>query len=91
MKYTGKISDIVSSILNSTVASDSSDRNTDIETTQNTYSFIGNSRKPFHTITWLAKKAIPEQGGGITNTEGTAGFFFYEDRDGYKFVSVDSL
>ena len=90
MKYTGKISDIVSSILNSTVASDSS-IDTDIETTQNTYSFIGNARKPFHTITWLAKKAIPQQGGGITNTQGTAGFFFYEDRDGYKFVSVDSL
>ena len=63
----------------------------EVEETKNTYTFIGNARKPFHTITWLAKKSIPSSDNSSDNTSGSAGFFFYEDRDGYKFRSVDSL
>lgn len=89
-RYEGKISDIVSTIANNTFASDI---DIEVEETQNSYAFIGNARKPFHTITWLAKKSISTQKNsfGKKNTEGSAGFFFYEDRDGYKFRSVDSL
>ncbi len=90
MRYEGKISDIVATIAGNSFAS-SSDVNIEIEETENTYAFIGNARKPFHTITWLAKKSIPSGSFGNKNTEGSAGFFFYEDRDGYKFRSVDSL
>ena len=90
MRYEGRISDIVATIAGNSFAS-SSDVNIEIEETQNTYAFIGNARKPFHTITWLAKKSIPSGGSGKNNTSGSAGFFFYEDRDGYKFRSVDSL
>lgn len=91
-RYEGKISDIVSTIAGNTFASDTS-IDIQIEETENSYAFIGNARKPFHTITWLAKKSIPTSKGiyGNKNTEGSAGFFFYEDRDGYKFRSVDSL
>lgn len=92
MRYEGKISDIVATIAdNSFVNYGSGKSDFQVEETENTYSFIGNARKPFHTITWLAKKSIPIDGGSKKNTDGSAGFFFYEDRDGYKFRSVDNL
>jgi len=89
-RYDGKISDIVSKIANETFLLDS-ERIINVEDTANTYSFIGNARKPFHTITWLAKKSIPKGGRSARDDEGSAGFFFYEDRFGYKFISVDTL
>ena len=57
-----------------------------IDRTSNKYGFIGNMKKPFTLLTWLASKGVPEVTG-----EGTAGYFFYETRDGYHFKSVDSL
>jgi hypothetical protein len=66
-----------------------------IEGTSNDYSFIGNNRKPFHVLTWLGPKAVPANGqnSGTSGQEarGTAGFLFYENRDGFNFRSIDSL
>lgn len=66
-----------------------------IESTSNDYSFIGNNRKPFHVLTWLGPKAVPENGqnSGTSGAEarGTAGFLFYENKDGFNFRSIDSL
>ena len=74
-----------------------------IEGAKNTYTFIGNNRKPFYTISWLCPKAIGGQTGqsaaGIVNTTGsndvqgtgTAGFLFYENREGFNFKSIESL
>ena len=92
-RYEGKISDIVGTIASNTFLNygESSVSDFEVEETKNTYTFIGNARKPFHTITWLAKKSIPSSDNSSDNTSGSAGFFFYEDRDGYKFRSVDSL
>lgn len=92
-RYEGKISDIVGTIASNTFLNygESSVSEFEVEETENEYAFIGNARKPFHTITWLAKKSIPSGGSGTNNTSGSAGYFFYEDRDGYKFKSVDSL
>ena len=92
-RYEGKISDIVGTIASNTFLNygESSVSDFEVEETENEYAFIGNARKPFHTITWLAKKSIPSGGSGTNNTSGSAGYFFYEDRDGYKFKSVDSL
>lgn len=92
-RYEGKISDIVGTIASNTFLNygESSVSEFEVEETDNEYAFIGNARKPFHTITWLAKKSIPSGGSGTNNTSGSAGYFFYEDRDGYKFKSVDSL
>lgn len=92
-RYEGKISDIVGTIASNTFLNygESSVSDFEVEETENEYAFIGNARKPFHTITWLAKKSIPSGGSGTNNTSGSAGYFFYEDRDGYKFRSVDSL
>jgi hypothetical protein len=66
-----------------------------IEQTSNDYSFIGNNRKPFHVLTWLGPKAVPANGqnSGTSGEEarGTAGFLFYENKDGFNFRSIDSL
>lgn len=70
-----------------------------IEPTANSYAFIGNNRKPFHILTWLATKSVPKIGGqqGTTGSgetgqaRGTAGYLFYENREGFHFRSLDSL
>ena len=70
-----------------------------IESTSNTYSFIGNNKKPFHILTWLGPKGISKStsvsntsGDGQTGqAKGTAGFLFYENYDGFNFRSIDSL
>ena len=56
-----------------------------IDKTANSYGFIGNLRKPFSTLIWLASKAVPAE------SEGQAGFFFYQTQDGFQFRSIDSL
>ena len=70
-----------------------------IEKSITSYGFIGNMRKPFYTIQWLCPKAVPttstvsgKSGDGVASEgQGTSGFFFYEDYDGYKFRSVDKM
>mgnify|MGYP003134710611 FL=1 len=71
------------------------DRIVEVEDTVTSYGFIGNNRKPFHTLTWLCPKAIPSTSGvkGTAGSEakGTAGYVFYEDYKGFHFRSVDRL
>jgi len=63
-----------------------------IEKTINKYSFMSNARKPFTVLGWLCPKGIPQvERGKSGNTQGTAGFLFFENKDGYNFKSVDSL
>lgn len=70
-----------------------------IEKTANRYGFIGNNKKPFHVLTWLCPKSVPAisgksgtSGGGESGEAlGTAGFLFYENKDGFNFRSIDSL
>jgi len=71
-----------------------------IERTYNSYTFIGNMKKPFHTLEWLCPKSVSaidsstkgESGTGKdATTKGTAGFLFYENKDGFNFKSIDSL
>lgn len=52
----------------------------------NRYGFIGNLRKPFSVLVWLASKAVPE-----VSKNATAGFLFYQTQDGFQFRSVDML
>ena len=58
----------------------------DVDKSMNKYGFIGNMRKPFTVLTWLASKAVPE-----TKGNGTAGYCFFETKSGFKFRSLDSL
>ena len=77
------------------------DRIGTIEETKNTYSFMGNMRKPFYTIQWLCPKSIStitsssgENGeDGDTNAiaKGTTGFMFFQNKAGFNFRSIDGL
>ena len=68
-----------------------------IEDSENSYAFIGNNRKPFYTIEWLCPKSITNSVQGVSGEgssakgKGTAGFLFYENREGFNFKSVESL
>jgi len=84
-RFDGKISDHIKDILTTSLKTK---KKIDIEETSNTYNFIGNNRKPYYAMNWLSKKAVPN----IPGAEGkTAGYFFFETSDGFKFKSIDSL
>ena len=77
-----KISDHVKTIITEALASTIEDR--DIDETVNTYGFIGNLKKPFNVLVWLASKSKPKDGK-------LPGYFFYQTKDGFKFKSIDNL
>jgi|TARA_Y100000022_G_scaffold161548_1_gene144662 hypothetical protein len=54
-----------------------------VDQTKNKYQFIGNKKSPFDVIMMLAAKSVP--------VEGNPGYFFYETREGHKFVAIDTL
>jgi len=62
-------------------------RPVEIDKSSNTYTFLGNSRKPFSLLVTLASKAVPE----ISKEDSTAGFVFFQTKDGFFFKSIDSL
>ena len=83
-RYSGKISESIKKILKDVLKTE---KPQDIEESSNSYNFIGNLKKPFYTLTWLASKSIPSDGAYGK----TAGFFFFETKDGYQFKSIDTL
>lgn len=85
-KYTGTIDQSVSKILKDVLQTTKFDKEKNIEKSQNKYPFIGNSKKPFTTLVWLASKSVPVSSGDVT-----AGFVFYQTKDGFKFKSIDGL
>lgn len=66
-------------------------KNKNIDPTSNSYTFYGNSKRPFTVLTWLCPKAIPESSSKSGPVSGTAGFLFYENKNGYNFKSLDTL
>jgi len=80
-----KISDSVNNILKDYIKTD---KNIEIDPTQNPYGFIGNMKKPFSIITWLASKSVPGKG---SSKDSSAGFLFYETKEGFNFRSIDNL
>jgi len=58
----------------------------DIEETENDYSFNAHVEKPFYKCTTLARRSVPKGG-----TKTSAGFFFFENYDGFKFRSIEKL
>ena len=73
------ISNTVRDILKNYIKTDKINQ---IETTMNNYGFIGNMKKPFQILTWLASKSISgeseESSGG-----NSAGIFFYQTKNYY--------
>ena len=71
-----------------------------IEKSSNSYTFIGNYKKAFHTLEWLGPKAVSATDSSTKGTsgqgknaiaKGTAGFLFYENKDGFNFKSIYGL
>ena len=60
----------------------------DVDKTMNPYGFYGNMKKPFTILTWLASKSVP---GNSSGQSASAGYFFYETKDGFNFKSIDTL
>ena len=79
------ISDSVKKILKDVLKTNKFNNST-IEKSQNKYGFIGNLRKPFTVLVWLASKAVP-----VSSGDATAGFVFYQTQDGFNFRSIDNL
>ena len=75
------------------------DYDKNIEDTSNKYCFYGGNRKPFHVLQWLAPKSISTSPGVKGQSgkgqqaqgKGTAGFLFYENKDGFHYRSIDEL
>jgi hypothetical protein len=68
----------------------------DIEPSSYDYNFIGNTKKPLYTCTWLASKCCTSKKASDDAKSGTlqgisAGFFFFQTRDKYHFKSIDAL
>ena len=87
-KYNNVISTSVEKILTDDRIGFKLDRSRyDIDPTTNDYNFIGNLRKPFTTLVWLASKSV----GDSNSNDTTAGFLFYQTQDGFKFKSIEKL
>ena len=88
-RFDGKISDHIEKILQTEKEYLNTEKKIDIEKTSNNFTFIGNNKKPFYTMVWLGKKSVPGGSQGKSNT--TAGYFFWETSEGFKFKYIDSL
>jgi len=82
--FEGKIQESVRTILKDYLKTP---KDIEAEETENpSYLFNGHIEKPFYKCTTLARRSIPK--GGTTSS---AGFFFFENYDGFKFKSIESL
>jgi len=100
-KYTGKISESVKNILSNDLGT-SKFKDENIEESANAYKFHGGMRKPFNVLQWLGPKTLSSRGGELDaepkfpiarqeESKGTMGFFFYENKEGFNFKSIDKL
>ena len=85
VRMDGKLSDHITNILENFLITE---KELDIEDTSNNYNFVGNNKKPYYTMNWLSKFGVPSKDG---ESGSTAGFFFWETSEGFKFKSIDSL
>ena len=85
VRMDGKISDHIKMILEDYLKTE---KELDIEDTSNNYNFVGNNKKPYYTMNWLSKFGVPSKDG---EPGSTAGFFFWETSEGFKFKSIDTL
>tara|TARA_R100000231_G_scaffold136608_2_gene112045 strand:+ start:1983 stop:3239 length:1257 start_codon:yes stop_codon:yes gene_type:complete len=86
-KLTGNVSNTVKNILTQGENTDKkgiqSPKKLHMDNALNSYSFMGNLKRPFDIIQWLQPK---------TQSSNTSfGFLFYEAHDGYHFKSIENL
>jgi hypothetical protein len=87
IRFDGKISDYIETILTSPNFL-GTEKKCEIEPCFNNYNFCGNNKKPFYTMNWFSTKAVPDLPDAYGNT---AGYFFFETSEGFKFKSIDSM
>lgn len=86
-RFDGKISDHIREIFTNQNYL-GTEKTIDIEETANNFNFCGNNKKPYYTMNWLSKKAVSAE---YQELGVSAGYFFFETSEGYKFKSIDGL
>ena len=81
-RFTGNITDTVKKLLKDKKGIETK-KNLDSDQATNSYSFVGNLKRPFDTIQWLCSKTQSSKDG--------TGFLFFETLDGYVFKSIENL
>ena len=83
-RFTGNISNIVNEILITDKKGIQTKKKFEAKDSSfNIYTFVGNMKRPFDTIQWLAPKAATD--------EEDCGFLFFENYDGYNFRSIKTM
>ena len=82
-KFAGNVSQTVFELLIGDKKGIQTSKNLDKHDAANSYSFVGNLKKPFDTIAWLQPKT--------QSSTKNFGFLFYENLDGYHFKSIEKL
>ena len=81
-RFTGNITEIVKKIMEEEPKGIKTTKDVEVDQATNSYTFCGNLKRSIDTIQWLQPKA---------KSENQFGFLFFEDYDGYKFKSIESL
>ena len=81
-RFTGNVTDTVKKLLKNKKGIETK-KNLDSDQATNSYSFVGNLKRPFDTIQWLCSKTQSSKDG--------TGFLFFETLDGYVFKSIENL
>ena len=82
-KFTGNVSQTVFEVLISDKKGLQTSKKLNKDEAANSYSFVGNLKKPFDTIQWLQPKT--------QSSKKSFGFLFFENLDGYHFRSIEKL
>ena len=82
-KYAGNITGTVKELLKTDAKGIQTSKNLESDEAANSYSFVGNLKRPFDTIQWLCPKT--------QSSTDSFGFLFFETLDGYHFKSIKSL
>jgi hypothetical protein len=81
--FTGKVSDLVTNLVNGTVDGLETKKKVYIEPTSNSIKYISNFWSPVKNLSYLTQHAL--------NDNKTPNYVFFENRDGFYFISLDSL
>ncbi len=84
-KFKGKTNEMVRDLCKIDLQSK---KTLDLDPSLTDMTFVSPWWDPYTIISWLAWRSIPEAGNA---GERSAGFLFYEDREGYHFKSMDKL
>ena len=82
-RYSGNVSQTVFELLIGDKKGIQTKKKLDKDEATNSYSFVGNLKRPFDTVQWLCPKT--------QSSTKNFGFLFYENFDGYNFKSIEKL